>query len=229
MNLLEVLLAQQLGGGGSGGGVTPEQLANYVKDNAIKNVESTPSTDSYIVGNVIFDKSDGKIKLCGLNTSDVKVWTDIVEVWLQAYQEKITAGAGLVFDGNTLKHSNSVTPKPQRYIRATAYDAQGHAINFGVDYLVSRSDYNDDAVSDLYLTSSMWVHVHHSPIEASSFASEVNNSISANDCVFNMMDIGGATRTRRSQKRYMGLASITDPISNTALYGGIDVTEYWYA
>lgn len=162
------------------------------------------------------------------NGVQVVVSLNSLEQILQAYQKKITAGAGLVFDGNTLKHSNSVPSKPQRYIRATAYDTQGHAINFGADYLVSRTDNNDDILSDSYLSSTLWVHAHYSPIEASSFINRANNSIPVNDCVFNMENIGGSTFTRRSQKRYMGLAKITNPINNVLLYGGIDVTEYWY-
>ena len=44
-----------------------------------------------------------------------------------------------------------------------------------------------------------------------------------------MENIGDSTLTRRSQKRYMGLTSITNPIDGTTtLYGGIDITEYWY-
>lgn len=157
----------------------------------------------------------------------VSIPRDLEQI-LQKYQLKITAGAGLVFDGNTLKHSNSVTPKPQRYIRATAYDAQGHAINFGADYLVSRTDNNDNVLSDSYLSSTLWVHKHQSPIEASSFANKANSSIPVDDCVFDMENIGDSTDIRRSQKRYLGLAKLTNPINGTLLYGGIDVTEYWY-
>lgn len=224
MNIIEVLLAQQLGGGGSGGGITPEQLSTYVKNNTIKKVIETPITDDYEVGDLIFDLSDAQIKICASGQGG-KSWSNVTQAWLntfkqevldQLYQPKITAGAGLVFDGNTLKHSNSVTAKPQRYIRATAYDAEGHAINFGADYLVSRTDNNDNVISDSYLSSTLWVDKHYQSVVLTL------NVVNPSDCLFNF-PLSADVTTGSGSKVFF--TQLTNLITGGTDYGFVTTVE----
>ena len=138
------------------------------------------------------------------------------EQMLQDYQPKITAGAGLVFNGNTLKHSNSVTAKPQRYIRATAYDAQGHAINFGVDYLVARTTSNDDKVDDSYLSTTAWVDKHYSPIVSTL------NVVNPSDCLFNF-PLSADVTTGTASKVFF--TQLTNLITGGTDYGFVTTVE----
>lgn len=197
--------------------VTEAAIQALISGAQVEEVQTIEESD--FIG--AFNSSDEFFSFC---TQDTKLThsTDVIKYadtqgGYVVIPKSILAGAGLVFDGNTLKHSNSVTAKPQRYIRATAYDAQGHAINFGADYLVARTDNNDDAVSDSYLSSTLWVHVHHSPIEANVIKPVNYSTTSTDDCVFNFPIVDNSKGNTYAEQMF--LATITSPISNTAENG----------
>lgn len=207
--------------------ITEAAIQALINASQVEEVQTLEGSD--FIG--AFNSSDEFFSFC---TQDTKLTysTDVIKYFdkqggyvsiprdleqiLQKYQLKITAGAGLVFDGNTLKHSNSVTPKPQRYIRATAYDAQGHAINFGVDYLVSRSDYNDDAVSDVYLSATAWVDKHYSPIVSTL------NVVNPSDCLFNF-PLSADVTTGTGSKVFF--TQLTNLITGGTDYGFVTTVE----
>lgn len=69
--------------------------------------------------------------------------------WSEWYtiQNKITAGTGLSFSGDTLNHSNSVTALTTASLRKVRYDAQGHITGSSA---VTKSDIIDLGVHDIY-------------------------------------------------------------------------------